>query len=56
MHDILIIYDRVPVDLCALPRLDVLDAHGLFADTINNRLVNTQRVRDIDDETQCHER
>ena len=56
MNDIHVVYDIVLVDVPALHEIDVLEEHGIFEDTINNQLVEAQRVRDIDASIQCRER
>ena len=56
MNDIPVVYDIGSVVVPALFGLDVLDAYGLFAYTINNRLINAQSARDIDGAVQYRER
>ena len=48
MINITFIYDIVPIDVSALLDLDLLDSWGLFAVTVDQRLIHTQRARDID--------
>ena len=47
VFDVPIILEIVPIDVPALVRSDVLDAHGIFAETVSNRPVCAALRRDV---------